>query len=236
MKVNIQESKEETAKAFAEYLAERINNSQSFHLALSGGSTPKAVFDLLAAEYANIIDWSKVFFYWGDERCVLPTDSESNYNMTNSHLLSKIGISERQVFRIQGENEPSLEARRYAQLLEDKLKPGFGIPQFDMVILGMGDDGHTASIFPFQINLWDARENCIVAAHPETGQKRISITGKIINNAAEVAFLVTGKNKADKVTQIINKTGDYIQYPAALVAPRSSNLVWFMDKDAATYL
>ncbi|MGB3149256.1 MAG: 6-phosphogluconolactonase, partial [Maribacter sp.] len=107
------------------------------------------------------------------------------------------------------------------------------IPQFDLVILGMGDDGHTASIFPHEIDLWNAEDHCVVAAHPDSGQERVSINGKVINKSKEVAFLVTGESKAEKVTEIINKAGNYKTYPASLVNPESGKLVWFLDQSAA---
>lgn len=233
MEIEISKTKEETAKAFSKFLANRIAASASFHISLSGGSTPKLVFDLLASSYKDKIDWSKVHLYWGDERCVPPTDSESNYGMTKDHLISKVEIPEDQIYRIKGEDLPAMEAERYSNLMAKNLVSVNNIPQFDLVILGLGDDGHTASIFPHQIYLWNAKENCTVALHPETNQKRISITGKIINNADEVVFLVTGKNKASKVAEIIRKRGNYLDYPANLVNPASDKLTWFMDKDAA---
>lgn len=232
MKINVGPSKTEVAKRFSEYLEKEIKNNSIMHIALSGGSTPKVVFDYMA-ENAKDTDWSKVHLYWGDERCVPPTDSESNYKMTVDHLLSKITIPEENIHRVLGEAEPASEAVRYAKLLDDRLPIVDHVPQFDLVILGMGDDGHTASIFPHEIGLWDSEENCEVAIHPESGQKRITITGKVINNAKTVAFLVTGESKAEKVKTIIDEEKGHKAYPASLVVPKSDNLIWFLDKDAA---
>jgi len=140
------------------------------------------------------------------------------------------------IHRIQGENKPEEEASRYEGLLESKL-PNFNMqPQFDLVILGLGDDGHTVSIFPDQISLWNSKAYCEVAEHPETGQKRVTLTGNIINNAKEVAFLVTGENKAQKVLEIIDKKGNYNAYPASLVEPNTARLNWFLDADAGKLL
>ena len=222
------------AKAFSKYLAEYVSGKEKVHIALSGGSTPKIVFDTLASDFVDEIDWKKVHFYWGDERCVPPTDEESNYKMTVNHLFSKVVVPEENIHRVLGENNPTGEAMRYANLLEIDLDRVDGIPQFDLVILGMGDDGHTASIFPYEIELWDAPDHCVVATHPDSGQKRITINGKVINKAKEVAFLVTGESKTEKVTEIINKEGDYKKYPASLVAPESKALVWFLDQSAST--
>ncbi|MET7027797.1 6-phosphogluconolactonase [Sediminicola luteus] len=233
MELKIYTSKEEVAKRFSEYLVKITDSKEEVHIALSGGSTPKIVFDMLASEYGTDINWDNVHFYWGDERCVPPTHEESNYKMTLNHLFEKISIPAANIHRIQGEDDPAQEAKRYAQLLDDKLPKRKKTPQFDLVILGMGDDGHTASIFPHEIELWDAKANCAVAIHPDSGQRRITITGKIINNAKEVAFLVTGAGKAEKVEEIMKKEGDYANYPATLVAPTSGQLIWFLDSDAA---
>ena len=233
MKINVDPSKAEVAKRFSGYLEAGIKKNSSYHIALSGGSTPKVIFDYMA-ENAKATDWSKVHLDWGDERCVPPTDPESNYKMTVDHLLSKISIPEENIHRIFGEAAPELEAVRYGKVLGAKLPNVGGVPQFDLVILGMGDDGHTASIFPHQIGLWDSEANCEVAIHPESGQRRITITGKIINNAKAVAFLVTGKSKAEKVKSIIDKEDGHEIYPASLVAPVSDNLIWFLDEEAAT--
>lgn len=236
MELKIYDSKEAVAANFTEYLARFIEIRPAVHIALSGGSTPKIVFDRLASDYATKIDWSKVYLYWGDERCVPPDDEESNYKMTVDHLLSKINIPKSNVFRIRGENAPEEEALAYDALLVNGLSQSDGAPQFDLIILGMGDDGHTASIFPHNIHLWDSNNNCEVAENPVSGQKRITITGKIINNAHYVAFLVTGSGKAEKVGKIVGSKGNFKKFPAALVRPKSKNLIWFMDKEAASGL
>jgi len=232
MKINISESKKQTARSFSEYLVDFVAKNNILHIALSGGSTPKEVFKELAENFKNKIDWSKVQFYWGDERCVPSDDEESNFRMANEHLFSKAEIPLGNIHRIKGENKPEEEAARYAGLLEAKLPYHNMQPQFDLIILGIGDDGHTASIFPNQIDLWNSKSYCEVAEHPETGQKRVSLTGNIINNAKEVAFLVTGENKAQKVSEIIDKKGNYNSYPAALVAPYTGRLNWFLDSEA----
>ncbi|MGB6152509.1 MAG: 6-phosphogluconolactonase [Pricia sp.] len=233
MQLKIAKTKQQTAIDFTNWLIERIHSSDTLHVALSGGSTPKIVFDELAARKLSADDWEKVHLYWGDERCVPPDNSESNYKMTVEHLISKIEIPQANVHRVKGENDPAKEAKRYAAVLKDKLPIVEGLPQFDLIILGMGDDGHTASIFPHEIDLWDADPLCEVAEHPETGQKRITITGKVINHAAIVAFLVTGESKAEKVGQIHDQRAGYMTYPAHLVRPNSGKLFWFLDEPAA---
>lgn len=233
MKIKSYDTKQEVALNFSRYLAILIASRETVHIALSGGSTPKIVFDELAANFQEDIDWKGVHLYWGDERCVDPTDDDSNYKMTQEHLISKINIPEENIHRIKGENEPEHEAKRYSGVLAKNLPSVNGMPQFDMVILGMGDDGHTASIFPHELNLWYSNQYCEVAIHPDSGQRRVSITGQIINNADCVVFLVTGANKAEKFDEIINQKGNYRNYPARLVKPTSEKLLWFMDNAAA---
>lgn len=234
MELKVYADKMEVAIEFSKYLAAFVNEREKVHIALSGGSTPKIVFDELASSFKDEFDWEKVHFYWGDERCVPPSDEESNFKMTVEHLLSKIEIPEGNIHRIQGENAPIKEAQRYGELLAEKLPIVDGIPQFDLIILGMGDDGHTASIFPHEIYLWDSEANCEVAIHPDSGQHRVTITGKIINNAKTVAFLVTGAGKSEKVRIITQQELGCEEYPASLVNPTSKELLWFLDQEAAS--
>lgn len=236
MKKLIFKTKQEVAEGFAKHLKDMVNTGQNVHVALSGGSTPKLIFDYMAEHFETEIQWSNLHLYWGDERCVAPTDSESNYKMTVDHLLSKIQIPKGNIHRILGENDPAEEAKRYGDLLSQNLSHSNGLPQFDLVILGMGDDGHTASVFPDHIELWHSDQLCEVATHPDSGQKRVSITGGIINNAKEVIFLVTGASKAQKLDEIIHQKEGYLKYPASLVAPTSGNLAWYLDHDAAEFI
>lgn len=232
MSLHISNTKQDVAQEFSKFLMDFAQDKEKVTVALSGGSTPKVIFDILAQDFGDKVDWSKFYFFWGDERCVAPTDEQSNYKMTVDHLFSKIDIPEANIFRIQGENNPQFEAQRYGLVLEKELQVENEVPQFDLVILGMGDDGHTASIFPHEIELWDLDKWCAVATHPESGQKRVTITGDVINNASTVAFLVTGKSKAEKIKTIFEKEDGYLQYPASLVAPVDGDLHWFMDKEA----
>ena len=234
MEIQIFNTLQELNKSFTEWFKE-INSSEGhITVALSGGSTPKSLFDYWSSLSEGEIDWKKIKFFWGDERCVAPEDSESNFKMTKDHLFNNINIPEENIFRIKGENNPTDEAERYGELLDSELEQQNGTPVFDIVILGMGDDGHTASIFPHEIELWDNKNNCVTATHPTSGQIRVSLTGKVINAAKNVVFLVTGKNKAEKVKEIIEQP-DVMRkkYPAALVQPDSDNLYWYLDEYAA---
>lgn len=233
MNLKVSPSKAEVSKDFARYFATVCDSKAEVHIALSGGSTPKIVFDELAENFQSDIDWSKVHLYWGDERCVPPDDDDSNFKMTEEHLLSKIDIPELNIHRIKGENGPEYEAEQYNTFLDTVLPKVNEIPAFDLVILGIGDDGHTASIFPHEIDLWYSKKYCEVAEHPESGQKRITITGQIINNAEIVAFLATGENKAKRISEIIHGKEIAERYPVSLVAPRNGKVVWFLDEAAA---
>lgn len=236
MQINIFSKPEEAAVEFANYLEKAIAASEAFHLALSGGSTPRTVFEVLATSYIDRINWSKVHIYWGDERCVPPDDAESNYKMAWDTFLFKVGIPESQIHRIAGENTPEKEALRYGELLQNMAPMQNEAPRLDLIILGMGTDGHTASIFPHQIDLWDAPQMCVVATHPDSGQQRVSFTGKVINNAKAVVFLVTGSGKAEKVSEIIKRDPRAESYPAMKVEPQNGKLIWWLDQEAAAKL
>ncbi|MCB0634434.1 MAG: 6-phosphogluconolactonase [Saprospiraceae bacterium] len=227
---------EAVAAAFADWFAEWAGGKGKVTVALSGGSTPKALFRILAEQYEDKIDWKKIRFFWGDERCVLPNDQESNYGMTQDLLLRHIDIPLANIHRIKGEDNPKQEAERYGELIREHVKMEDGYPVFDLIILGMGSDGHTASIFPHEKELLMAESICAVATHPETGQKRITLTGPVINRAQQVVFLVTGASKTDKLRQIIREEGDWLSYPAAHIRPLSGKLDWFLDEAAAAEL
>ncbi|MFO7933144.1 MAG: 6-phosphogluconolactonase [Bacteroidales bacterium] len=206
------------------------------HLALSGGSTPLAIFRKLR-DVSSHREWSGIRLWWGDERCVPPDDAGSNYGNAYHLLIGPLNLSPGQVFRIRGEDDPRQEARRYGNLLLEQLPVDHhGNPVFDWIWLGMGEDGHTASLFPEEPALWDAPAPCVVATHPGTGQSRITITGRVINAAKRVTFLVTGKNKAEVVREVLRKEGRFREYPAAMVAPAGGKLEWYLDVDAASEL
>ncbi|MCE7991716.1 MAG: 6-phosphogluconolactonase [Roseivirga sp.] len=236
METNISKTPQAVAEAFASHFIALAKANETLSVALSGGSTPKTLFDLLAEHHGKSIDWSRVHFYWGDERCVPPTDGDSNYKMTVDHLFSKIDFPEQNVHRVLGESEPDQEALRYAEQITDNLPSADGLPQFDLIILGMGGDGHTASIFPHEIKLLDSTGVCAVATHPESGQKRITLTGKVINNAKEICFLVTGAGKTEKIDEIFHQAGEWKSYPASYINPKEGKLTWFMDEAAAQKL
>ncbi len=235
MELKTYKDSKEVATSFADFLIELVDKKKGdVFIALSGGSTPKLLFTLLAdPAYKNKIEWSKVHLFWGDERCVPPTHEDSNYKMTAEQLLSKITIPAANIHRVLGENDPEQEALRYSQEINAVVQKENDLPCFDLVMLGMGDDGHTLSIFPHQMQLLESDKICEVATHPQSGQKRITLTGTIANNAIAVAFLATGKNKAEKVFEITKQQNDWNKYPASYINPSNGELYWFMDEEAA---
>ncbi len=227
---------EAMARAFAEFLAKKSSENESLTIALSGGSTPKALFKILSNDYKDTIDWSKLHFFWGDERMVPPSHEESNFKMTDDLLFSQVSIPESNIHRIKGENELVEEVSRYGKEIEENVGSQNGTPSFDIVMLGMGADGHTASIFPPDIDLINANTICAAGTNPESGQRRVTITGTVINNAKHVCFLVTGAGKAEKIDEIFNQKADYLAYPAAHIKPNAGELIWFMDESASSKL
>jgi len=216
-------------------LKEASGAGRQVHIALSGGSTPVTIFRKLADQTTRE-DWSDVHLYWGDERCVPPDDPESNYGSARETLLDPLGLSKDRIHRIRGEEKPLGEAARYGDLLQKQLTAENGFPVFDWIWLGLGSDGHTASIFPQQIELWTAGSPCIVTSHPETAQPRISITGGVINAAKRVSFIASGEEKATIIREIFFKEGCHMAYPAFYVNPASGDLEWYLDQDAAKRL
>ncbi len=215
---------------------DRIEPDHFYTIALSGGSTPEYLFRYLAENYAERIDWEKLLVFWGDERCVPPEDKESNYRMAFENLLQNVPIPDANVFRIRGENDPGAEARQYAELVSDNVPEFEDNPQFDLLLLGLGSDGHVASIYPESMELFDSARLFEVANKPGTREKRITATGKLINNASKICFIVTGKEKAQIVSEIVEKKSGSDRYPASRVDPESGYIIWMLDASAAGLL
>ncbi len=228
------------ANAFAEDFVGLLNSltesKSKVTVALSGGSTPKLLFSVLAQQFATAVDWSKVHFFWGDERCVPPTDAESNFGEAEKLFLSKINIPESNVHRVLGESDPAVERVRYGKEVADHVAANsLSIPSFDIMLLGMGGDGHTASIFPHEIELLKSDNICEVATHPQSGQKRITLTGKVLNASNQVFFLVTGAGKASVLAEIFTQTGQCETYPTTHVA-LATNPAFYIDEAAGAKL
>lgn len=236
--IKIFDSADDLADYLTSFLLEKINEtpvSGFFSLALSGGSTPKILFRHIAGSSKEKTNWGKVKIFWGDERCVPPDHEDSNYNMANNEFLRFLNIPEDNIFRIFGEAEPSGEAERYSRIIENNVIHKDGIPRFDLILLGLGEDGHTASIFPDNMSSFDSDLYCEAVTHPRSGQKRVTLSGKLINSARLIIFMVSGKNKAGIVSEIIQSEHNS-NYPAALVNPWDGELLWLLDKEAASML
>ncbi len=231
------------AEQIAQYFATKITSLVSeikegnyLNVALSGGSTPKVVFNCISEEFGDRIDWKKVLIFWGDERCVYPESEDSNFRMAKESLLDHISIPSSNVFRIRGEMEPVSEAERYTEVVKQYVPAKNRIPVFDIFMLGLGDDGHTVSVFPSDTSLFTSHKFYEASQNPYTKQKRITATGTIINNAREAFFLVTGESKAEIVAAIINRKQGWDKLPASLVNPNHGKLTWLLDKPAACRL
>jgi 6-phosphogluconolactonase len=209
----------------------------SFNIALSGGSTPSVFFRLLAQEpYRSRIDWGIVRIFWGDERCVPPDHPDSNYGMVQNSLLDHVAIPPENVHRIRGEVDPEQESRRYEEEIRKYVPEENGLPVFDWAQLGLGGDGHTASLFPGASTLDETSRLCAVAHHPQTDQARITLTLPLLNQARRVTFLVTGAGKTDIVKKVITSDHGNAKFPATLVRPRRGLPEWYLDRAAAAKL
>ncbi len=211
---------------------ESIRAGNPFNIALSGGSTPAVLFEKLASATEDPGFWEQVNFFWVDERCVPPDHPESNYRMTDETFFRPLSLSYAHVYRMMGEEEPHAEADRYEALLRTQLPAREGLPCFNLILLGMGTDGHTASIFPDQMGLLHSGRKCEVARHPVTGQQRITLTGTVINNADRVCFMITGANKASILASILENGRGSEKYPAAHIKPARGILEWYLDQGA----
>lgn len=205
-----------------------------FDIALSGGKTPKKLFEILVERHKDTIPWERIHFWWGDERCVSPDSDESNFKMANDFLFTRLKIPAKNIHRIKGEDNPQEEALRYSDELNRNLPRRGDVPVFDVVLLGMGSDGHTASIFPDRMDLFNEERNCVVTKHPLTGQNRITLTGRVLKNATRVFFMVTGEDKSERVSEIMNNEESARLLPAYSIEPINGALIWFIDEAAAS--
>lgn len=223
----------ELAEKLALNFMEFVKNKDIVNIALAGGSTPRLFYETLA-KYASKVDWSNIHFYWGDERCVPPENKDSNYRMTKIALLDHIDIPKKNIHRILGENAPKDEALRYSAEISKNISSTEKFPSFDWILLGLGTDGHTASLFPDTDNLNNTEDLCVVAKHPESGQKRISFSLPLLQNAKRISFLVTGKNKTEIIHNLLEEKVASYSYPASLVYNKKLYPEWWLD-DAAYY-
>lgn len=233
------------ARRAAQYFAEKCAGAAAAHgrvrVAISGGSTPKATFGLLAdpgQPWRAQMPWDKLDLWWVDERSVPPDNADSNYRMTREAMLDKVPLKPEQIHRMEGELDPTEAAARY----EMELRNGFGLrdqelPRFDLLQLGMGPDGHTASLFPHTAALHETNQ-LVTANHVETVKDswRVTLTQPVINNAADVFFLIGGQDKAEILKEVLLGTVDRERLPSQMIAPASGILTLLLDKAAAALL
>ena len=226
---------ERAAEEFVRLARQAIQLAGRFTVALSGGSTPKALYTLLAAPgFAQRISWNRTHLFWGDERCVPPDHSESNYRMVEETLISKIQIPHENVHRMAGEKTPQIAALEYEAELKGFFELADGaLPRIDLILLGLGDDGHTASLFPGSEALNDT-EHLVATAYVEKQQsQRLTLTLPVLNAGKEVVFLVAGANKAAIVKELLGGMASATNYPAARIQPREGKLICMITADAA---
>jgi 6-phosphogluconolactonase len=228
-----EELAEAAARDFATRAQEAIDERGRFAVALAGGSTPKATYEVLARDYANELDWSRVHVFFGDERTVPPDDEDSNYRMAYETLLSHVPVGS--VHRMRGELPPDEAAAAY----EEEVRAFFGqvdVPRFDLILCGLGEDGHTLSLFPETAAL-DVTDRWVVA-NPvlKLGTTRLTLTIPVLNESRAVTFLVAGESKAEALKEVLEGDADPRAYPAKLVRPESGDLTWMVDRAATRLL
>jgi 6-phosphogluconolactonase len=224
------------AERFVEYEYPFQGELDRFSVALAGGNTPRRVYELLATErFERRIEWPQVDLFFGDERCVPPDHPDSNYAMAYEALISNVAIPAKNVHRIIGEGNPGESARLY----ENQLRTFFGgasWPRFELVLLGMGEDGHSASLFPDSDTL-NEKAKWVVATRPEgPGHDRITLTVPVFNHAARIIFLVTGAGKAARLAQVLRPRPGSDPLPAQVIQPVAGSLEWLVDSAAASFL
>jgi 6-phosphogluconolactonase len=227
------------ADQFGALAGAAISARGRFGVAFSGGSTPRAMFRLLSAEpYRTAIGWAKLDVFWSDERAVPPDDPQSNYRMASESLLSQVPVLPDHVHRMPADREPlDAAANEYAAQITNALGAGpSGTPRFDLIMLGMGGDGHTASLFP-ETEALDERQRLVASNYvPKLDARRMTFTPKLINAAANVLFLVAGQDKSEALKAVIEGPRKPRLFPAQLVAPDDGNLYWYVDEAAASRL
>jgi 6-phosphogluconolactonase len=219
------------------YLSEEAAQEENIkHIALSGGSTPTLLFEILTSNtYKQRIIWQNIHLWWGDERAVPPDHSKSNFGLTQKLLLEKINIPPNNIHRIQAELDTDTAAEQYQQEIIDNITLIDNVPTFDWTILGMGEDGHTASLFKVDDNFY-THNLTSVTAHPQSGQKRISLSKKTLCASKHITFMVTGKNKAKKIKEILGEEKTENNYPASLISSNNGKTVWLLDEKAGQLL
>lgn len=226
------------AEAFVQQTQQAADEDRDFYVALSGGSTPKLLYDLLASdEFRDLVPWSRIRFFFGDERWVPHTDPQSNYKLANDYLFKPLNITHHNVYPMPTSGDPDTAAAHY----ETTLRGAFGvkedeIPQFDLIFLGMGDEGHTASLFPHTAVLHNDEQIVSATFVAKLDANRVTLTPIAINSAANVLLMIGGAGKAAALKQVLEGDEDPDEYPAQFLRNSQGNVTWLVDKAAASDL
>lgn len=232
---DLDELSREAAARFVQAALEAVRERGRFLVALSGGKTPIGMYRLLAGELRDRVPWDKSFVFWSDERCVPPDHPESNYGLAARELLAHVPVAPGRIFRMKGELEPPRAADEYELILRDvfQLAPG-DLPRFDLLLLGMGEEGHTASLFPGSEALKETQRLAAAVYVPKVNMYRLTLTLPVINNARAAIELISGANKAAALAHVL--AGKEPQLPAQMVRPVDGTLTWIVDREAAREL
>lgn len=236
---DLEKMSEVAAAKFISIGNQAIKKTDRFSVALAGGSTPSLLYKLLASnEYKSKIDWERVFFFFGDERDVSPMSERSNYKMVKENMLDHLPVPKTNIFRWHTEiiNAPEV-AESFQKTIARFFKLSNGeFPDFDLILLGMGDDGHTASLFPFTDALHEDERIAVANYVEKFDEKRLTLTFPVLNAAKNIVFLVTGENKAIALQEVLEGEPNFEKFPAQNVTPSKGKLYWFADKSAASLL
>jgi 6-phosphogluconolactonase len=221
---------------FVKQAARSIAEGDRFLVALNGGSTPTRLFELLATDFREKVDWSRVHVFWGDERCVPPDDPDSSYGQAWGTLLSRVPILEANIHRIKGELRPAEASKDYALTLKEFAAPPLDWPRFDLVYLGMGEDGHTASLFPGSSIDTSEPTMPITAQYQDRPANRVTLTPVVFNSARMIAFMAIGEKKAQTFAEVLSDRYNPDLYPAQRIQLADGGLIWLVDEAAASRL
>jgi len=224
------------ANLFAEQATHSVNERDRFLVALNGGNTPMRLFQLLGTDFHEKVDWSKVHIFWGDERCVPPDDPGSSYGQAREAVLNRVPIPELNLHRIKGELGPVQASEEYSLILKAFSSPPLEWPRFDLVYLGMGEDGHTASLFPGSPVEVDEPVIPVTAHYQNRPADRVTLTPVVFNRAGMIVFMATGEKKAITLAEVLSDRYNPEQFPAQRINPRDGQLIWLVDAQAASRL
>ena len=229
-----QEAARATALEVFHAAADAIGNRGVFSIALSGGTTPVRLFRLLAGHpFRDRPEWTRTRFFFVDERCVPPHNERSNYRLAKEHLFDPLGVPAEHVFRMRGEDEPRRAAAEYERVLEREFGSRDSVPRLDFALLGLGGDGHTASLFPGSPAVDETRQWVAASEAPALPEWRLTLTLPVLNASRRVVFLVTGMEKRAAVAAVLRAKDGSSDFPASLVKPDGGSLIWILDAGAA---